>query len=62
MTNRTSAVTSPSTKQKMILLKILLDAYNAKLKNNEDGRTDIITLATNTTLNAKINLVKIKIT
>ena len=34
------------------------DAYNAKIKNVEDKISDITNLATNTTLNAKINEAK----
>ena len=34
------------------------DAFNAKVKNIEDKTPDITNLATNTTLNAKINEVK----
>ena len=34
------------------------DVYNAKIKNIEDKIPDITNLATNTTLNAKINEVK----
>ena len=34
------------------------DAYNAKIKNIEDEILDITNLATNTTLNAKINEIK----
>ena len=34
------------------------DAYNAKNKNTENKTLDIKNLATNTTLNAKINEVK----
>ena len=37
------------------------DAYNVKIKNIEDKIPDITNLATNTTLNAKINEVKNKI-
>ena len=37
------------------------DVYNAKIKNIEDKIPDITNLATNTTLNAKINKVKNKI-
>ena len=37
----------------MMLLK--KDVYNAKIKNIEDKIPDITNLATNTTLNAKIN-------
>ena len=36
------------------------DVYNAKIKNIEDKAPDITNLATNTTLNAKINVVKTK--
>ena len=34
------------------------DVYNAKIKNIEDKIPDVTNLATNTTLNAKINEVK----
>ena len=34
------------------------DAYNAKNKNTENKTFDITNLATNTTLNAKINEIK----
>ena len=34
------------------------DAYNSKIKNTEDKIPDITNLATNTTLNIKINEVK----
>ena len=34
------------------------DAYNAKIKDIEDKISDITNLATNTTLNAKINEAK----
>ena len=34
------------------------DAYNANIKNVEDKISDITNLATNTTLNAKINEAK----
>ena len=34
------------------------DAYNAKIKNIEDKIAGITDLATNTTLNAKMNVVK----
>ena len=44
---------------KNIVLK--KDVYNAKIKNIEDKIPDITNLATNTTLNAKINKVKNKI-
>ena len=37
------------------------DVYNAKIKDIEDRISDIIKLATNTTVNAKINKVKNKI-
>ena len=37
------------------------DVYNAKIKNIEDKVSDTTDLATNTTLNAKINEVKIEI-
>ena len=37
------------------------DAYNAKIKNIEDKIPDITSLATNTTLNDKINGIKNKI-
>ena len=37
------------------------DVYNPKIKNTEDKKTDITNLATNTTLNIKINEVKNKI-
>ena len=40
----------------MILLK--KDVYNTKIKNIEDKICDTTNLATNTTLNAKINEVK----
>ena len=40
---------------KMMLLK---KVYNAKIKNIEDKIPDITNLATNTTLNVKINEVK----
>ena len=43
---------------KNILLK--KDVYNAKIKNIEDKASYITNLATNTTLNAKINVVKTK--
>ena len=36
------------------------DVYNAKIKNIEDKIPDVTNLATNTTLNAKINEVKQK--
>ena len=36
------------------------DVYNAKIKNIEDKAPYITNLATNTTLNAKINVVKTK--
>ena len=38
------------------------DVYNTKFKNIEDKIPDITKLATNTTLNAKINEVKCQIT
>ena len=37
---------------------LLKNVYNAKLKNVEDQICDFTNLATNTTLNAKINEVK----
>ena len=37
----------------MILLK--KDVFHAKIRNNEDKIPDITNLATNTSLNAKIN-------
>ena len=36
------------------------DVYNAKIKNIEDKISNITTLATNTTINGKINEVKTK--
>ena len=42
----------------MVLKK---DVYNAKIKDIEEKIPDITNVATNTTLNAKINEVKIEI-
>ena len=42
----------------MLLKKIYIYIYNAKIKNIEDKIPDVTYLATNTNLNAKINEIK----